>query len=376
MSRTKEEQQAQYKRSVMLSAAGIIGCALAMYGIIKLNVFGLPEDELAGKSEGTENEKKRNIQTEGPSGFSSSPSVIRIQGRDGVEQVATGNSTVPYFPSTMKLPESLGSLSIRPGQDIPATSKSEEYQLLGLGIRTVSFISIQVYVVGLYVAKSDISTLQQRLIRAAVHPLSDNAEENGVVAATSLVSSERDALKLLLLDPKDGEDVWNKILKDGGIRTALRIVPTRNTDFLHLRDGWVRGITARAQRANTKAKELATAGASSKELGSEFRDESFGNAVKEFKTVFGGGARKNVPKSQVLVLLRDSKGVLDMVLQPDPVEPMRWLGRACDERISRLIWLNYLAGKTVASEGARQSIVDGIMGIVERPVGTVVQKVI
>jgi hypothetical protein len=38
--------------------------------------------------------------------------------------------------------------------------------------------------------------------------------------------------------------------------------------------------------------------------------------------------------------------------------------------------LNYLAGKTVSSEGARQSVVDGVMGIVERPVGTVVLKVL
>jgi hypothetical protein len=67
---------------------------------------------------------------------------------------------------------------------------------------------------------------------------------------------------------------------------------------------------------------------------------------------------------------------MDALFQPEPTKPMRWMGRVVDERVSRLVWLNYLAGKTVSSEGARQSIVDGLMAIVERPVGTVVQRVV
>jgi hypothetical protein len=51
------------------------------------------------------------------------------------------------------------------------------------------------------------------------------------------------------------------------------------------------------------------------------------------------------------------------------------LGEVQDERISRAVWLNYLAGKSVASEPARASIVDGIMEFVERPVGTVATQV-
>jgi hypothetical protein len=47
-----------------------------------------------------------------------------------------------------------------------------------------------------------------------------------------------------------------------------------------------------------------------------------------------------------------------------------------DERVSRLLWLNYLAGKKVASEPARKNIVEGIMEFVERPVGTVASQVV
>lgn len=136
---------------------------------------------------------------------------------------------------------------------------------------------------------------------------------------------------------------------------------------MHLRDGWVRGITARAQQ---KKALPGTAAAG------EFQDAEFGTAMNDFKAVFGGGQRKNVPKGQTLVLLRGAQGAMDALFQPEATKPMRWMGRVGDERVSRLVWLNYLAGKTVSSEGARQSIVEGLMAIVERPVGTVVQRVV
>jgi hypothetical protein len=361
-----------------LSAAGIAACAVAMYGVIKMDLFGLSQLEETKSANNDSNNNNANngaLKLDGPDGFPSSPSVIRIQGQDGVEQVATGTSTVPHFPSTIRLPRSLDDPSLKSGEDLPAGPgvEEDEYQLLGLGIRTVSFLQIQVYVVGLYVAKADISELQQRLVRTAVNPPGRDSvisDTPGATSATSLVSTERQGLKELLLDPEMGEAAWTQILKQDGLRTAFRIVPTRNTDFLHLRDGWVRGITARAQKANAMAKEGGAAAPS------EFQDESFGAAMNEFKGLFGGGQRKNVPKGQTLLLVRNARGELNALFHPDPAKPMRFLGRVADERISRLVWLNYLAGKTVSSEGARQSVVDGVMGIVERPVGTVVLKVL
>jgi hypothetical protein len=349
-----------------------------MFGVIKLDVFGLEQQQQKPAEEQDSAKKTTAMKMDGPEGFTSSPSVIRIQGQDGAEQVDTGTSSVPHFPSTIRLPKS--SPTLASGDEIPTPSKSEEeeeYQLLGLGIRTVSFLKIQVYVVGLYVAKSDISELQRRLVQTAVHPPSDEqviSNPVGATSATSLVATERQRLKELLLDEEKGEDAWNTILKEPGLRTVFRIVPTRNTDFLHLRDGWVRGITARAQKANTKAKSTEPGTATL----SEFNDESFATAMNDFKTLFGGGQHKNVPKGQTLLLIRNARGELDALFQPDAsgATSFRFLGRVADERISRLVWLNYLAGKNVSSEDARKSVVDGVMGIVERPVGTLVQKVL
>lgn len=368
----------------MTSAGGIAACAVAMYGMIELDVFGLGDAEQRASSTST---STGTMKMDGPSGFPNPDgsvgedgvaghSVIRIKGQDGVDQVDTGTSTVPFFPSTIRLPRSssFGSdanadadadTGLNAGDEVPAAAEQDEYQLLGLGIRTVSFLGIQVYVVGLYVATPDIAELQTRLVRTALNPPSSEPG-TGVNYATSLVPGERQQLKDLLLDAERSDAAWDAILKKDGLRTAFRIVPTRNTDFLHLRDGWVRGITGRAQRSTI------TAGG---EKG-EFGDESFGTALNSFKGLFGGGQRKSVPKGQTLVLLRGARGELDALFQPEEKLPARWLGRVRDERVSRLVWLNYLAGKNVASDGARKSVVDGVLAIVERPVGTIVQKVV
>jgi hypothetical protein len=173
--------------------------------------------------------------------------------------------------------------------DSPALDE-QEYQLIGLGIRTVSFLGIQVYVIGFYIAVPDIATLQQRLMRV-LDPV-----------ATTLTPGERSKLKDILLDPEKGEEVWNTILKDGNVRTAIRIVPTRNTDLQHLRDGFVRGITARTRHLDSIKAE-------------SFSDDAFGAAVAQFKAVWGGGARKSVPKGETLLMTRDAKGKMAVWLE-------------------------------------------------------------
>jgi len=251
--------------------------------------------------------------------------------------VETGTSTVPTFPRVLEFyDDESGGKGI--GEDLV------EYQLLGLGIRTVSFLGIQVYVVGMYIATDDIASFQEHLIRRIAPQ------------ASTLVAGEKEELKKVLYDAERGEEVWSAVLKETGARTLLRIVPTRNTDFHHLRDAWVRQITARAQLPGYKG---------------EYSDESFGVSMNQFKALFNRGS---VPKQKELLLSRDRKGKL-AVWYDDGKNGAQRLGQVEDERISRTVWLNYLAGKTVASEGARKSIVEGVMEFVERPVGTVATQV-
>lgn len=271
---------------------------------------------------------------------------VVIHDDEGREIVPTGNSVVQAFPRTIdiQLPGAQ-----QPKSPIAASisdHEGTEFTLVGLGTRSVTFIGIQVYVVGFYVATQDVEKLQHYLVKKV----------NSV--ATTLIPSEKEELRKSLLDPVEGEETWDSILKDAGCRSAFRITPVKDTDFPHLRDGLVRAITARTQ----KNKEA-------------YGDEAFGQAMKDFRNLFNRG---QVPRKKELLLVRDGVGQLSITYNAgDLKDPKKTvLGLISDERLSRLLWLNYLAGSKVASEEARKNIIDGVMEFVERPVGTVATQVL
>lgn len=280
---------------------------------------------------------------------------VVVHDEDGREVVPTGNSTVKEFPRTISLPPyttPTTKVSRDPLAIVETESSADtEYTLVGLGLRTVSFLGLQVYVVGYYVATSDIASLQEALVKR-VNPI-----------ATTLVPGERDELRNALLDPVQSEEVWQELLQRGiPARSVFRVIPVRDTDFHHLRDGFVRAIQARTPQTSK-------AGV----------DDGFGAAMRDFRTIFNRGS---VPKKKELLLIRDREGRLSIVYDPGRNKKegtaggRQLLGTVDDERISRTLWLNYLGGKKVASEPARANIVEGVMEFVERPVGTVAAQVL
>ncbi|KAK4637592.1 Altered inheritance of mitochondria protein 18, mitochondrial [Fulvia fulva] len=284
-----------------------------------------------------------------------------------VELVETGTSSVPHFPRTIHLPTSPESAPAKAaaGTDVPGLNEGtnagniqnqEEYTLLGLGIRTVSFLGIQVYVVGMYIRTQDISALQEKLI----HVINESA--------STLIPSEKEELKKRLLDPSGSREIWQELLKVPGLKTAWRVAPTRNTDFGHLRDGWITGITNRTREAKQLAKGVET----------EYDAEDFGQAIGSFKSLFAGG---KAPKGSVMILARGTTGNMDVWFQAKPGasgkdKQMQLLGTVPDERISKLIWLGYLGGDKVSSEAARQGVVDGCIGFAGRPIGSAEARVV
>ncbi|KAL9607703.1 MAG: hypothetical protein Q9167_007404, partial [Letrouitia subvulpina] len=226
------------------------------------------------------------------------------------DQVETGNSTIPQLPNRIWLPYSSASSTgtktrtLPFGTALPAnntasgpSSSGEEYTLLGLGIRKVSFLRIQVYVVGIYVATSSLPHLQESLIRSATSSTS---------TASTLVSDEKSALRGKLLSPgPESEEIWNRVLSGApGIKTALRITPTRATDFGHMREGWVRSILSRSSPA---AGTL---------LGQPNLGVGLDESINAFKAIFGGG-RKGVGKGKVLIMSRESAGQLNVYLEEE-----------------------------------------------------------
>lgn len=341
-----EKEKADRARTIKRmkwSAYGIAFCTLAVFGTIAM--YPEPRQE---NSDRQSTQKSKLLRLDAPPPPSTIVDSTTTQSE--ADQIPTGTSTIPFFPRIIHLTSDAPAST--PAAANEGTQSDVEYQLVGLGIRTVSILSIQVYVVGLYIAVSDIAALQERLVHAVADPV-----------ATTLVPGEKSQLRELLLDPDRGEELWDTILKDGTIRTAFRIVPTRHTDFMHLRDGFVRGITARSSHFASDKSDTS------------FQDESFGSALNEFKTAFGGSSRRKLPKGEVLLLARDAKRKMDVWTEDKKGGRVK-MGQVVDERVGRLLWLGYLAGKNVSSEPTRQSVVEGCMEFVERPVGTVATKVI
>ena len=271
---------------------------------------------------------------------------VVIHDEEGRELVPTGHGAVPAFPRTIDVDLPTDQPVAGSIQAAVSDGSGVEFTLVGLGMRTVTFIGIQVYLVGFYVATQDVERLQHYLVKK-INPL-----------ATTLIPSEKDSLRKALRDATEGEETWDSILREAGCRSAFRIVPVRNTDFHHLRDGFVRAVQGRSQKDK------------------QYNDEAFGEAMKEFKGIFNRGS---VPAKKELLLCRDGKGELSVMYGEGDHKksPKRdTMGTIVDERLSRLLWLNYLAGNKVAAEGARDNIIEGIMEFVERPVGTVATQVL
>lgn len=339
----RERQDYDRTRIVFLAAGSVAGIIATIYTAVQL------------KKSLEENATKLDA---GPaSSTTGDPSLasrkVIVHDKDGNEIVPTGDSIVTEFPRTLHLPVfGDGSIPSAASPQLAAQSgPTTEYTLVGLGVRTVSFLSIRVYVVGYYVATADIAALQNKLVKR-VDPI-----------ATALVSGEKDELRSALLDPVQSEEIWNTLLQDGTpMRSAFRVVPVRDTDFPHLRDGFVRAIQAKATRILNP-----------EQSDTPVKTPEFGESVRQFRQLFNRG---KVLKRKELLLLRGEGGRLSVVYDDGRSFGRQYLGSVDDERLSRVLWLNYLGGSSVASEPARRSIVDGIIGFVERPVGTVATQVI
>ena len=190
-------------------------------------------------------------------------------------------------------------------------SSSDRYELLGIGIRKVTFIGVEAYVLGLYIPSSAILLLSQ---------LSSSYEENdslfeALIARTSM---------------------------------AAVIVPVRNTDLAHIRDGFIRSVIARRNQEMKEKKLVST------EEISAYRDK-IDAQLKLFKEQM---PHQKLKKAEQLVLITNAESK-DIVLELEGQELCRWDGDSVKD-LSRLIFRSYLVGDKVVCEQARESSIKRI----------------
>lgn len=200
-------------------------------------------------------------------------------------------------------------LHISPNEFLPL-----DWQLIGTGVRSVTFVNFKVYGVGLYVASEDANKTRDLLGNASLDDL---------------------------LDPVANVPIIDKLL-DGGVKFLVRFSPVRNTDFNHLKDGFIKLILA-----NPKAKA---------------HRETIGNGLEELRDVFAAN-RGAVPKNHVLYLIQHADGGLQFVYENTNKHTSKVMGKVKEPLVAKVLLSSYMAGPKPLSKPLQQSVAAGLAQI-------------
>ncbi|WVO15156.1 hypothetical protein L204_102800 [Cryptococcus depauperatus] len=208
---------------------------------------------------------------------------------------------------------------------IPLTTECPPLTLVGLGVRTVSFLKIKVYSAGFY------------LQEGAARRLLDIPEWNTFTAQHLLTPSAPS--KTSIKSPQlSGEALMDSLLNQG-VACAVRIVPNRNTDFGHLRDAFTRSLLARQKMERGKG------------LLTEDDEQRIYNSIQTFKQFFPS---QSIQKGKSIVILRPPEGGIIVEFE-DKV-----LGKLNDPWIGKNLMLSYFADQGASSEKLKEDVANGL----------------
>jgi hypothetical protein len=173
----------------------------------------------------------------------------------------------------------------------------EKFRLVAWGVRTVSFLRIQVYNVGLYIPESQVDVLP-------TYSLSDA-----------------------------GGDPWPALIRMYPYPLLLRIIPVRNTDYAHLRDGFVRSTQSRL----------------AKYADEDVRKGLVEDSVTMFKALF---PKSKMKKGEVLSIVQ--KGPELKLYVGDHMEED--MGSVKNDDLARGLMSAYLVGDSVVSPDLKKKL--------------------
>ncbi|EGG09289.1 uncharacterized protein MELLADRAFT_96331 [Melampsora larici-populina 98AG31] len=218
----------------------------------------------------------------------------------------------------------------------------EPLRLIGLGVRTVSFLGVRVYSAGFYV--------DPRVLRALrVVPgwnedvtkeklLSIETDSKSITLPTSTTSPIDEKSTSVIEKPISGESMMRNLITVP-VQFAIQIAPARSTDFTHLRDGFCRSLTARVTHATKKG------------LLTDFEAERASESINQFRSFFPAGV--SVPKGKTILLRKTSSGSLSLEYGG------KRLGQVEDPLIARELFLAYFSDVDPISPKFKESVAEG-----------------
>ena len=183
----------------------------------------------------------------------------------------------------------------------------ERFKLVAWGVRTVSFLGIRVYHVGLYIPESQFDVLP-----------------------TYTISNV-------------GMEPWSSLIRIYSYPLLLRIIPVRNTDYAHLRDGFVRSTTQRLRKYSDD----------------DVRKQLVEDSIQKFKGLF---PKAKLRKGEVLSIVQWGPEL--RLLVGDGMEED--LGSVKNDDLARGLMSAYLVGDNVVSPDLRKKLDQKLQEIAQR----------
>lgn len=221
-------------------------------------------------------------------------------------QSSPSPSTKTILKSTVDTPKELRTDNFPQTLNIPGFNN--RFELVAWGVRTVSFLGIKVYNVGLYIPDEQVSVLP------------------------SYAQSNIDA------------NPWAPLIRIYECPMVLRIIPVRSTDYAHLRDGFVRSTLTRMKMEGEDEQRIRT------------RDD----AVTQFKSLF---PRQKMKKGEVLTIVK--KGPELRLYAGENMEED--LGAVRNDDLARGLLSAYLVGDNVVSPDLQKKLQKRLQEIADAP---------
>jgi hypothetical protein len=225
------------------------------------------------------------------------------------------NDDLPAPVRGVRSADSSPSIAVRSVVDNPNPTQNfpemiewngQRFRLVAFGLRTISFLRFKVYNVGLYIPEREYSVLP-------THSLSH-------------VDSEP----------------WSTLIRIYSYPLLLRIIPVRDTDFSHLRDGFVKSTMSRLRRYPD---------------GDE-RKDNLEESIVKFKSLF---PKAKLKIGEVLSIVQ-SGPELRLIVGDDMQED---LGGVRNDDLARGLMSAYLVGANVVCPDLQKNLADKILQIAE-----------
>lgn len=247
--------------------------------------------------------------------------------------------------TTLHSDDSTTTISVYSGVDpLPkqiSSPLSTDFELIGYGIREVTFLRMKVYALGLYIAKEDIPLVKTIFNSKFIESFYEDVECNDI-------QSHKQHLSNALSDPKIS-NILIKNLITSNVRFTARICAIRNTDLSHLRDGFIRTI-----RNNPNYSVL---------MKDETTGDKITHGIDSLRDAFNS-VRMSAKKNSRVYMEVDGNQHINIIVHPEGSKSPTFIGTMNEPLVTQLLFESYLGAQKPLVQAVQNTATASLVDLV------------